>query len=115
MQILLNNYKEAFMTFLPPLGFIFYYMTTYVISPIALGAINILITHVFYNLKGWQVGIWLNGFFLVLAFTTLNVILQTMLHLQFTPYIALIDLLLFSLPFGIIAKYSNGGWKKPIN
>lgn len=115
MQILLNNSKEAFMTFLPPLGFIFYYMTTYIISPIALGAINILITHVFYNLKGWQVGIWLNGFFLVLAFTTLNVILQTILHLPFTPYIILIDLFLFSLPFGIIARFSNGGWKKPIN
>jgi hypothetical protein len=34
-------------------------------------------------------------------------------QLQFLPYVAVIDLLL-SLPFGAIAKFSNGGWKKPI-
>ncbi len=115
LQTVLNNTKEAFMMFLPPLGFIFFYMTTYLIGPIAVGAINILIIHKLYKLKGWQVGIWLNGFFLVLAFTTINLILQTMTHLPFSPYIAVIDLFLLSLPFGIIARYSNGGWNKPIN
>lgn len=115
LQIALNNAKDAYMMFLPPLGFIFYYMTNYVIVPIIVGVVNILIIHRIYKLKGWQIGFWLNGLFLLLAFSTANLMLQTMLQLPFAPHIALIDIFLLSLPFGVIARFSNGGWKKPID
>jgi len=115
LQIALNNAKDAFMMFMPPLGFIFYYIISYVLGPIIIGAVNILIIHQIYKLKGWQVGFWLNGLFLLLAFSTLNLMLQTVLKLPFAPHIALIDIFLLSLPFGIIARFSNGGWKKPID
>ena len=115
IQILLNNAKDSFMTYLPPLGFIFFYMTTYIIGPLVLGAVNVIIIHKLYKFKGWQVGFWLNGLFLLLAFSTVNLMLQTMFRLPFAPHIALIDIFVLSLPFGIIARFSNGGWKKPID
>jgi hypothetical protein len=52
---------------------------------------------------------------MLLAFSTANLMLQTMLQLPFAPHIALIDIFLLSLPFGVIARFSNGGWKKPID
>jgi hypothetical protein len=115
LQTMLDSAKDGFMMFLPPLGFGFFYITTYIFGPIAIGAVNIIIIHRLNKLKGWQVGFWLNGLFLLLAFSTVNLVLQTVLNLPFAPYIALIDLFLLSLPFGIIARYSNGGWKKPID
>lgn len=115
IQTLLDTAKEGFMMFLPPLGFVFFYVSTYIFGPIAVGAVNIIIMHRLNKVKGWQVGFWLNGLFLMLAFSTTNLILQTALGLPFAPYIALIDLFMLALPFGIIARYSNGGWKKPID
>lgn len=115
LQTLLDSAKEGFMMFMPPLGFAFFYITTYILGPIAVGAVNIIIMHRLNKIKGWQVGFWLNGLFLMLTFSTTNMILQTILDLPFAPYIALIDLFLLALPFGIIARYSNGGWKKPID
>ena len=64
--------------------------------------------------KGWQVGFWLNGIFLLLTFSTVNLVLQTTLKLSFT-VVAVIDIVLLAFPFGCIARFSNGGWKKPIN
>jgi hypothetical protein len=115
VQTVLDSTKDGFMMFLPPLGFAFFYLTTYIVGPLVVGAVNVIIIHRLCKLKGWQVGFWLNGLFLILAFSTVNLILQTILNLPFAPYIALIDLLLLALPFGIVARYSNGGWKKPID
>ncbi len=115
LQTVLDSAKDGFMMFLPPLGFAFFYITTYLVGPLIIGAVNIIIIHRLNKLKGWQVGFWLNGLFLMLVFSTTNLVLQTMLNLPFAPYIALIDLFLLSLPFGIVARYSNGGWKKPID
>ncbi len=115
LQTVLDSAKDGFMMFLPPLGFVFFYIATYIVGPLAIGAVNIIIIHRLNKLKGWQVGFWLNGLFLMLLFSTTNLVLQTMLNLPFAPYVALIDLFLLSLPFGIIARYSNGGWKKPID
>jgi hypothetical protein len=67
-----------------------------------------------YKTKGWQVGIWLNGIFLFLTFSTVNLVLQSFLNVTFTS-IAIIDIVLLALPFGCIARFSNGGWKKPID
>ena len=115
IQMLLDNAKDSFMLYLPPLGFAFYMLTSYIIQPLALGAINIIIIHQLYKFKGWQVGFWLNGIFLLLLFSTINLMLQTMLHLPFTPYVVLVDIFVLPFPFGLVAKFSNGGWKKPIN
>ncbi len=115
LQMILDSAKDGFMQFLPPLGFAFFYISTYIFGPIAIGAVNVIVIHRLSKLKGWQIGFWLNGLFLMLAFSTTNLLLQTVLSLPFAPYIALIDLLLLALPFGLIARYSNGGWKKPID
>jgi hypothetical protein len=113
-QVWLGNARNGFLSYLPPLGFAFYLATEFFVQPLVVGAANIALINGLYGTKGWQVEFWLNGIFIVLAFTTLNLILQTTFDLPLLPYIALIDLLL-ALPFGCIARFSNGGWKKPID
>ncbi len=110
----LAGQRSPFMDYMPPLGFAFFMSLEYFVQPIIIGAVNIIIINGLYKTKGWQVGFWLNGVFLVLAFSTLNLVLQTSFNLAFLPYVAIIDLLL-SLPFGCIARFSNSGWKKPVN
>ncbi len=115
IQISLNNAQSSFMSYMPPLGFIFLIAITYGIQPLIIGPINIIIINTLYKTKGWQVGFWLNGIFLLLTFTTVNLVLKTVWQLQFWPYIALIDIFLLAFPFGCIARFSNGGWNKPID
>lgn len=115
IQLSLENARDSFMSYMPPLGFFFLMTITYGIQPIIIGFLNILIINVLYKTRGWQVGFWLNGIFLLLAFSTINLLLQTNLNLPFAPYVALIDIFLLSIPFGCLAKFSNGGWKKPID
>lgn len=114
IQSLLAGQRGPFMDYMPPLGFAFFMALEYFVQPLIIGVANIVIINGFYKTKGWQVGFWLNGVFLLLAFSTLNLVLQTSLDLQFLPYVAIIDLLL-ALPFGCIARFSNSGWKKPVN
>ena len=108
-----DSAEQSFMSYMPPLGFAFLMAITYFAQPIVIGVINIALINALHKTKGWQVGFWLNGIFLLLAFSTFNFLLQTTFALQFLPVIAVIDLLL-ALPFGCIARFSNGGWKKPI-
>ena len=114
IQLALEGARDSFMTYMPPLGFFFLMFTTYLIQPIIVGVLNIFIINVLFGTKGWQVGFWLNGIFLLLAFSTINVVLQTALGLSFT-FVAVIDVVVLAFPFGCIARFSNGGWKKPIN
>jgi len=114
VQSWLTGAQESFMSYMPPLGFAFFATITYFIQPLLIGVLNIALINFLHKTKGWQVGFWLNGVFLLLAFLTLNLVLQTTFSLPFLPYVAVIDLLL-SLPFGCIARFSNGGWKKPID
>ena len=114
VQNWLNGAQESFMSYMPPLGFAFLMAITYFVQPLLIGVVNIALINFFHKTRGWQVGFWLNGVFLLLAFLTFNLILRTTFNLTFLPYIAVIDLLL-SLPFGCIARFSNGGWKKPID
>jgi hypothetical protein len=37
-----------------------------------------------YNYEGWQTGFWFNGLFLLFAFSTINLILQTITSLPFS-------------------------------
>jgi hypothetical protein len=114
VQAQLDGAKQSFMSYTPPIGFALLLFVTYLVQPILLGVLNILIINAFYGTKGWQVGFWLNGIFLLLVFTAVNMIIQTMLNLSFA-YIAVIDIVLLMFPFGCIARFSNGGWKKPID
>ena len=114
IQLELNNSNNAFMSYMPPLGFALLMFTTYLVQPIMIGILNIFIINILYKTKGWQVGFWLNGIFLVLTFSTINVVLQTSFNLSFA-YTVLIDIILLAFPFGCIARFSNGGWKKPID
>jgi len=113
-QVWLSDVQVSFMSYMPPLGLAFYYAVAYFAQPLIVGVINIAVINSLHKTKGWQVGFWLNGIFLLLAFSTLNLLLQVTFNLLFLPYIALIDLLL-SFPFGCIARFSNGGWNKPID
>lgn len=88
--------------------------TTYLVQPLIIGVLNIFIINTLYGTKGWQVGFWLNGIFLLLTFSTVNLVMQTALNLPFT-YTAIIDIIVLAFPFGCIARFSNGGWKKPID
>jgi len=113
-QAWFNGAQTSFMNYMPPLGFAFLLAITYFAQPLILGAANIALINALHKTKGWQVGFWLNGLLLVLAFTTLNVVLQVTFGLTFLPAIAIIDLLL-AFPFGCLARFSNGGWSKPID
>jgi hypothetical protein len=114
IQAWLAGEKESFMVYLPPIGFAFYLAMEFFAQPLIVGAVNIAVINSLYHTKGWQVGFWLNGIFLLLGFSTLNLVLQTTFNLPFLPTVAVIDLLL-AVPFGAIARFSNGGWKKPID
>jgi hypothetical protein len=110
----LDGARQSFMAYLPPIGFVLLLLTTYLVQPILLGVLNIFIINTLYKTKGWQVGFWLNGIFLLLAFSTINIVLQTALSISFT-YLAVIDVIVLAFPFGCIARFSNDGWKKPID
>jgi len=114
IQLLLDGAKSSFMSYMPPIGLVFMETINYGIQPLIIGVLNIIIIHTLYKLKGWQVGFWLNGIFLLLTFTTINLLIQTVWGLQFAD-VAVIDIILLSLPFGCIARFSNGGWSKPID
>jgi hypothetical protein len=110
VQAWIDSVNAGFIGFMPPIGFALLIAVTYFAQPLILGVLNIAIINILYKTKGWQVGFWLNGIFLLLTFTTINMLLELVFQLQFLPYVAAIDILL-SFPFGCIARFSNHGWK----
>jgi hypothetical protein len=109
IQLILDASQNSFLLFMPPLGFAFFMITQFLIQPIIIGALNIVLLHRLYGCEGWQTGFWLNGIFLLLAFSTLTVIFQTIFGLAATPYILLAEVLLLPVPFGYLGKFSNRG------
>jgi hypothetical protein len=114
VQMQLDSARQSFMSYMPPIGFALLIFTTYLIQPILLGFLNIFIINTLFKTKGWQVGFWLNGIFLLLTFSTINLVFQTIFNLSFTNT-AIIDIVVLAIPFGCLARFSNGGWKKPID
>ena len=112
IQVLLDAFQNSFLLYMPPIGFAFFLFTQYGIQAIAVGTLNVLILHRLYKWEDWQTGFWLNGLFLLLTFSTITLILQTITGLPFTPCIALITMLILPYPFGYIGKFSNRGRKK---
>ena len=111
IQMLLDAFQNSFLLYKPPIGFALLLFTMYGIQPIILGVLNIIVLHRLYNCEGWQIGFWLNGFFLLLIFSTINLIIQTMAGASFSIILGILEILLLSYPFGYLGKFSNRGCK----
>jgi hypothetical protein len=111
IQLLLDAFQNSFLLYKPPIGFALFLLTTYGIQPIILGVLNIVVLHRLYDCEGWQIGLWLNGFFLLLIFSTLNLVIQTMAGVPFSIVLGILEILLLSFPFGYLGKFSNRGCK----
>jgi hypothetical protein len=114
LQFWFEAQMKGFMMYMPPIGLVTYGVLLFVVEPIALGALNIALINVLFGTRGWQVNFWLNGIFLMLLFTTINVVLETVSGWSFM-VVAAVDVALLAMPIGCLARFSNGGWKKPIN
>ena len=112
IQLVLDGFQNSFFLYMPPIGFALYLLVFYGIQPIIVGVLNIVLMHRFYDCEGWQIGFWFNGIFLLLAFSTLNVVLQTVTNSFFSVYVAVAEIILLAYPFGYLAKFSNRGSKK---
>jgi hypothetical protein len=96
---------------MPPIGFAIFLLVMFGIQPLILGVLNIIVMHRFYSCEGWQIGFWLNGFFLLLFFATINLVLLTVAAIPFSVVVGVVEVLLLSYPFGYLAKFSNRGFK----
>ena len=112
IQLLLDAYQNAFLLYMPPIGFALFLATMFAIQPIILGVLNIIVLHRLYDCEGWQLGFWLNGFFLLIVFSTINLLIQTMTGVPFSVGVGVVEVLLLSYPFGYLGKFSNRGCKK---
>ena len=109
IQMLLDVFQNGFLLYMPPIGFAFFLLTMLGIQPIIIGVLNIIVLHRLYNCEGWQIGFWLNGFFLLLFFSTINLLIQTIVGVPFSFGVGMIEILLLSYPFGYLGKFSNRG------
>ena len=111
IQLLLDAFQDSFLLYMPPIGFALFLLTTYGIQPLILGVLNIVTLHRLYDCEGWQIGLWLNGFFLLLIFSTLNLVIQTIAGVSFSIILGMLEIFLLSYPFGYLGKFSNRGCK----
>ena len=112
IQLLLDAYQNGFMLYLPPIGFALFLVVSYVIQPIIVGVVNVIILSRLYHTEGCQIGFWLNGLFLLLMFSTINLLLLTVWNVPFSILVAVIEIIAFSIPFGYLGRFSNQGWKR---
>jgi len=111
IQLLLDAFQNAFLLYMPPIGFALFLLTSYGIQPLIVGVLNIVTLHRLYKCEGWQIGLWLNGFFLLLIFSTINLLIQTMAGVPFSFVLGILELFLLSYPFGYLGQFSNRGCK----
>ena len=112
VQLLLDAFQEMFLLYKPPIGFALFLLTMFGIQPIILGAFNIVLIHRLYSSEGWQLGFWLNGFFLLLIFLTINLVILTIGNVSFSMVVGVVEIFLLSHPFGYLGKFSNRGSPK---
>ncbi|HII85145.1 TPA: hypothetical protein HA273_00850 [Candidatus Bathyarchaeota archaeon] len=112
VQLLLDAFQEMFLLYKPPIGFALFLLTMFGIQPIILGAFNIVLIHRLYSSEGWQLGFWLNGFFLLLIFLTINLVILTIGNVSFSIVVGVVEIFLLSYPFGYLGKFSNRGSPK---
>jgi hypothetical protein len=111
IQLVLDALQNVFLLFMPPIGFAMLILVMFGVQPVILGVLNIMVQHRFYKCEGWQIGFWLNGFFLVIIFSTINLIIQTMAGAPFSIVIGIAEIFLLAYPFGELGKFSNRGCK----
>jgi hypothetical protein len=111
IQLLLDAFQNVFLLYMPPIGFALFIVTMFAIQPIILGVLNIIFLHRLYNCEGWQIGFWLNGFFLLIFFSSINLFIQTTLGVSFSLGVGIVEVFLLSYPFGYLGKFSNRGCK----
>jgi hypothetical protein len=111
IQLLLDAFQNAFLLYMPPIGFTLFLVTMFAIQPIILGVLNIIFLHRLYNCEGWQIGFWLNGFFLLIFFSSINLLIQTIAGVSFSLGVGVVEVFLLSYPFGYLGKFSNRGCK----
>lgn len=111
IQLLLDVCQNAFLLYMPPIGFAIFLVTMFAIQPIILGVLNIIVLHRLYNCEGWQIGFWLNGFFLLIFFSTINLLIQTSAGVPFSLGVGIVEVFLLAYPFGYLGKFSNRGCK----
>jgi hypothetical protein len=111
IQLLLDAFQNSFLLYMPPIGFVLFLVTMLAIQPIILGVLNIVVLHRLYNCEGWQIGFWLNGFFLLICFSTINLLIQTIAGVPFSLGVGIVEVILLAYPFGYLGKFSNRGCK----
>jgi len=111
IQLLLDVFQNGFLLYMPPIGFALYLVIMLGIQPIILGVLNIIVLHRFYDCEGWQIGFWLNGIFLLLIFSTINLLIQTIIGVPFSLAVGVVEIFLLPYPFGYLGKFSNRGCK----
>ena len=111
IQLLLDAFQNFFLLYMPPIGFALFLLTTYGIQPVIVGLLNIVVLHRLYNREGWQIGFWLNGLFLLLVFSTINLMIETIAGVPFSLVLGVLEIFLLSYPFGYLGKFSNLGQK----
>ena len=109
IQLLLDAFQNAFLLYMPPIGFAMFLLVMFGIQPIIIGVLNIIVLHRLYRWEGWQMGFWLNGFFLLIFFSTINLLLLTTVGIPFSIVVGIVEILLLSYPFGYLGKFSNRG------
>ena len=106
-QLMLDASQNSFLLYLPPLGFAFFLIVSYVVQPLIIGVLNVVALHRFYHYQGWQISFWLNGLFILLIFSTINLVIQTIMHVPFSALVAIAEIPLLAYPFGYLGKISN--------
>ena len=109
IQTLLDVFMDNFLLFMPPIGFSLLLLAMFGFQPIILGVLNIIVLHRLYDCEGWQIGFWLNGFFLLIIFSTINLLIQTIAGVPFSITLGIVEIVLLSYPFGYVGKFSNRG------
>jgi hypothetical protein len=109
IQVLLDVFMDTFMLFMPPIGFSLLLLVMFGFQPLILGVLNIIVLHRLYGCEGWQIGFWLNGFFLLIIFSTINLLIQTIAGVPFSIALGIVEIVLLSYPFGYLGKFSNRG------
>ena len=111
IQLLLDVFQNGFLLYMAPIGFALFLLIMFGIQPIIIGVLNIIVIHRFYDCEGWQIGFWLNGIFLLLIFSTINMLIQTIIGIPFSLAVGVVEIFLLSYPFGYLGKFSNRGCK----
>jgi hypothetical protein len=112
IQVFLDVSRSAFLLFMPPVGFALFLLAMFGIQPVILGVLNIIVIHRLHNCEDWEIGFWLNGVFLLLVFTTINLVIETFAGVPFSWILGVPEIFLLAYPFGYLAQLSNRGRKK---